>query len=60
MCNNTLVRTSALFLPHAGAGVQAQTTDCRDFEQTVTIEGRYETATGTACRQQNGSWKVIS
>ena len=35
-------------------------TYCRDFEQTVTIDGRYETATGTACRQPDGSWKVVS
>ena len=35
-------------------------TNCRDFEQTVTIDGRYETATGTACRQQDGTWKVVN
>ena len=35
-------------------------TYCRDFEQTVTIDGRYETATGTACRQPDGSWKVVN
>jgi len=33
---------------------------CRDFEQTVTIDGSTETAYGTACRQADGSWKVIS
>ncbi len=33
---------------------------CREFEQTVTIDGRYETATGTACRQPDGTWKVVN
>jgi len=33
---------------------------CRDFEQTVTIEGETQTAYGTACRQADGSWKIIS
>lgn len=31
---------------------------CRDYEQTVTIAGRTETAPGTACREENGSWRV--
>lgn len=35
-------------------------TQCRDYQQTVTIEGRQETMTGTACRQQDGTWKVQS
>ena len=33
--------------------------DCRDFTQTVTVDGRTETASGTACRQADGSWKVV-
>jgi surface antigen len=32
---------------------------CRDFQQTVTVNGRTETATGTACRQSDGTWKVV-
>lgn len=34
-------------------------TYCRDFQQTVTVDGETETATGTACRQPDGSWRVV-
>ena len=33
--------------------------DCREFEQTVTIDGRTEVAYGTACRQPDGTWKIV-
>jgi len=33
---------------------------CRDFEQTITIDGETELAGGTACRQPDGTWKVVS
>ncbi len=33
---------------------------CREFQQTVSIDGRSERAYGTACRQPDGSWKIIS
>ena len=33
---------------------------CREYQQTVTIAGRTEEAYGTACRQPDGSWKIIS
>ncbi|MBI5165003.1 MAG: glycine zipper 2TM domain-containing protein [Magnetospirillum sp.] len=32
---------------------------CRDYETTVMIDGRSERALGTACRQPDGSWKVV-
>lgn len=32
--------------------------DCRDYTTVVVIDGRRETAQGTACRQGDGSWKV--
>ena len=32
---------------------------CREFIQTVTIGGRTEEAYGTACRQPDGSWKIV-
>ena len=32
---------------------------CREYQQTVTIGGKVEEAYGTACRQPDGSWKVI-
>ena len=33
---------------------------CREYEQTISVEGRTETAVGAACRQPNGSWKIVS
>lgn len=32
---------------------------CREFTQTVTVGGRTEQAYGTACRQPDGSWKIV-
>jgi surface antigen len=40
---------------------QPQAVDCRDYKQTIFVDNqRYETATGTACRQADGSWKIVS
>lgn len=36
----------------------ASGSDCRDYETTVYIDGNRETATGVACRQPDGTWKV--
>lgn len=33
---------------------------CRDYQQTVTIEGRSETVHGTACREKDGAWRVVN
>ncbi|HEY9566684.1 MAG TPA: RT0821/Lpp0805 family surface protein [Thalassobaculum sp.] len=33
---------------------------CREFTQTVNIGGRSEEAYGTACRQPDGTWKVVN
>ena len=32
---------------------------CREFTQTVTIGGETEDAYGTACRQPDGTWKIV-
>ncbi len=31
---------------------------CREYQQTVTVGGKTETAYGTACRQADGTWKI--
>jgi surface antigen len=33
---------------------------CRDYTDTIYIDGRPETARGTACRQPDGTWKPVS
>ncbi|SVB34972.1 uncharacterized protein METZ01_LOCUS187826 [marine metagenome] len=32
---------------------------CREFTQTVSIGGESQQAYGTACRQADGSWKIV-
>jgi surface antigen len=31
---------------------------CREYQTTIVVNGRAETAYGTACRQADGSWQV--
>lgn len=33
---------------------------CREFVQTVRIGGKVQEAYGTACRQPDGSWQIVS
>jgi len=33
---------------------------CREYQTTVVIDGREQSAFGTACQQPDGSWKIIS
>ncbi len=36
------------------------TQSCREYKQTIVIADQIETAKGTACRQPDGSWKIVS
>lgn len=40
---------------HANSGQQ-----CRNFTQTIFVEGQAETARGTACRQSDGTWDIVN
>lgn len=33
---------------------------CRDYEQTIYVDGREETALGRACRRDDGTWEIVS
>jgi surface antigen len=33
---------------------------CREYQQTIVVGGQTQQAYGTACRQQDGSWKIVS
>lgn len=33
---------------------------CREYQQTVTVGGKKEEAHGRACRQADGSWKIVN
>jgi len=32
---------------------------CRDFTQTIIVDGQEESITDTACRQSDGTWQII-
>lgn len=33
---------------------------CREFQETITVDGRTETGTGVACRRTDGTWEIMS
>ncbi len=33
---------------------------CREYKQTITVDGQLQQAYGTACRQPDGTWRVQS
>ena len=37
----------------------AQGEDCREFENSVNVDGRTEKAMGRACRQADGTWRIV-
>jgi len=40
-------------------GYQASTGNlCRQYEQSITIDGQTETAVGTACQNYDGTWRI--
>ena len=41
-------------------GTDATGNLCREYQTTVTVGGKTEQAYGTACRQPDGSWKVVN
>jgi surface antigen len=38
---------------------QSNGTYCREFQQTITVGGQTQDAYGRACRQPDGSWKIV-
>lgn len=37
----------------------ADGTYCREYQQTINVGGQSQTAYGKACRQPDGSWKIV-
>jgi len=33
---------------------------CREYQQTITVGGKTENAYGKACRQPDGTWKIVT
>jgi surface antigen len=32
---------------------------CREYQQTITVGGKTEKAYGTACRSEDGQWRIV-
>ncbi len=41
-------------------GYLGDRTYCREFQETITVGGTRKRGYGTACRQTDGSWKLVS
>ncbi|HEX6980631.1 MAG TPA: RT0821/Lpp0805 family surface protein [Alphaproteobacteria bacterium] len=41
-------------------GVDSAGNQCREYQTTITVGGKTEQAYGTACRQPDGTWKVVN
>jgi surface antigen len=33
---------------------------CREFQQTIVVGGQTQQGVGTACRQPDGTWRIVS
>ena len=40
--------------------VKSNGKDCRDFESTITVDGKTEPSKGRACRNSDGTWQIVS
>ena len=43
-----------------GPGYKVNAFNCRDYTNTIFIDGQPQVARGTACRQPDGTWKPIA
>ncbi|MEK7118551.1 MAG: RT0821/Lpp0805 family surface protein [Patescibacteria group bacterium] len=44
----------------AGRQYQTRSGYCREYVETVTIDGRPTSAHGTACQERDGSWRIVN
>jgi surface antigen len=57
--NNPNTGNSGVVVPtREGTGPSGEY--CREYQQTVTVGGKSEQSYGTACRQPDGSWKIVN
>ena len=57
--NNPQSGNSGSFTP-GGYYQNPQGNYCREFSQNINVGGRPESAYGTACRQPDGNWQIVS
>ena len=56
--NNPQNGNSGVIVPTSD-GYATNGTYCREFQQMITVDGQQQQAYGKACRQPDGSWKVV-
>jgi surface antigen len=56
--NNPETGNSGSFTP-SNYYQTAEGSYCREFNQTINVGGKSQQAYGTACRQEDGSWKIV-
>lgn len=57
---NPDTRTSGTITPVRTYTEVASQRYCREYQQTINIGGKSETGFGAACRQPDGTWKIIN
>jgi surface antigen len=50
---------TAIVIPQSAARVSAAPQNCREYTTPVLVGGRSETASGVACEQADGSWRIV-
>ncbi len=57
--NNPETGNSGSYTPvRDGTGASGEL--CREYQTTIVVDGRTQKGFGTACRQHDGSWQVVS
>jgi surface antigen len=57
--NSSHSNASGMITP-AGYYQTASGQYCREFSQTITVDGRTERGHGRACREPDGSWRIVN
>ncbi len=57
--NNPQSGNSGVIIP-AAPYKNSEGTYCREFQNKITVGGKTESGYGTACRQPDGSWQIVS
>lgn len=57
--NNPQSGNSGVFIPQAPYKAD-NGQYCREFQNKITVGGKTESGYGTACRQPDGSWQIVS
>ena len=59
--NNESLPFASVYLKGTTKGVNSNDEGnyCREYTQTIVVDGKRHTGHGTACRDENGTWNII-